>query len=355
MIKKLLFLFVALVFNATYGQLVVNELDSDNTSTDLYEFIELKSAAANFALDGYVLVFFNGANSLSYHALDLDGYTTDINGNFLIGNTGVSPAPTINFANALLQNGPDAVAVYFGNATDFPNNTPATSANLTHAIAYAGNATQPTALMTALGITVFVNENSNAAVGTQSIQRKNDGTYEVKAPTPGANNDGSGIPINYVTVAFTQASYNEGDSFNITFTTSQPVQNETLIMNFTLNNGNFSMSDFSGGLTVSIPVGQTTTQTGIILTNDAIDEGDEEMLFDFQPLPFGYVANNDNIIVRVYDNDYQISSWGTPLNPTYGIVNSTAPAGYYASLEGLSGAALKQAVQDIIANPSIVR
>ncbi|WP_313807728.1 endonuclease [Flavobacterium sp.] len=355
MIKKLLFLFVAFYCNVTFGQLVINEVDSDNTSTDTFEFVEIKSATANFSLNGYALVFYNGANNLSYYALDLDGYSTDINGNILIGNTGVTPSPAINFANSLLQNGPDAVAIYSGNASDFPNNTTATPTGLIHAIAYGTTATQPTALMTALGITEFVNENINSLKDTQSIQRKNDGTYEVKLPTPGANNDGSGIPINYVTVGFTQASYNEGDSFNITFTTSQPVQNETLIMNFTLNNGNFTMSDFSGGLTVSIPVGQTTTQTGIILTNDVVDEGDEEMLFQFQPLPTGYVANNDNIVIRVYDNDYQVQPWGTPLNPTYGIVSSTAPLGYYSSLEGLSGATLKQAVQDIIANPSVVR
>jgi hypothetical protein len=36
------------------------------------------------------------------------------------------------------------------------------------------------------------------------------------------------------------------------------------------------------------------------------------------------------------------------------LVSPTTPNGYYASLEGLSGAALKQALQDIIANPSVV-
>jgi endonuclease I len=55
------------------------------------------------------------------------------------------------------------------------------------------------------------------------------------------------------------------------------------------------------------------------------------------------------------NNDFVVSPWGTPLNPTYGIVSSTAPIGYYASLEGKSGVELKQAVQDIIANPAVVR
>jgi endonuclease I len=49
-----------------------------------------------------------------------------------------------------------------------------------------------------------------------------------------------------------------------------------------------------------------------------------------------------------------LSNFGTPLAPTYGNVTPTIPTGYYASLEGLSGSALKQAIQDIIANPAVV-
>jgi hypothetical protein len=71
-------------------------------------------------------------------------------------------------------------------------------------------------------------------------------------------------------------------------------------------------------------------------------------------IPAQYVRMNDNIIVRIIDNDFVVSPWGTPLNPTYGLVSSTAPDGYYDSLEGKSGAVLKQALQDIIANPATV-
>jgi len=81
MIKKLLLLFIALVSNATFGQIVINELDADTPSTDVKEFIELKSAVPNFPLDGYVVVFFNGSSggttNLSYYAIDLDGLITD--------------------------------------------------------------------------------------------------------------------------------------------------------------------------------------------------------------------------------------------------------------------------------------
>ena len=351
------FLFLGLFsFSQT---VVINEIDSDTDGTDQLEFVELKSSTPNFSLDGYVLVFYNETNTSCYYAYDLDGFTTDINGIAHFGNNQVTPSPVGVIPNNRIQNGPDVVALYLGNASDFQfaiqPGTIATTTNLIDAVAHNNSTSIPTNLMSILGISVCTNENANGLKDFHSIQRRNDGTYEVKLPTPGVNNDGSGVVLNYISVTTSIPVINEGDSFNFIFTTSQPVQNETLIFNFTLNNGNFNLSDFSGGLTVSIPVGQTTGQTGIIVANDGLDEGDEEMKLVYQPLPFGYVANNNNIIYRVYDANYVVQSYGTPINPTYGLVTPTIPTGYYDSLEGLSGSALKQALQDIIANPAVVR
>lgn len=270
------------------------------------------------------------------------------------------PSPAGIIPNSNLQNGPDVVALYLGNASDFPytstSGTLATATNLIDALAYSNsNSTSASNLMAILNLTVSTANVETTNSVSKSIQRKNDGTYEVKEPTPGVNNDGSGVVFNYITVSTSQTSYTEGNSFNFVFTSSQPVQNANLVMNFSLNNGSFTAADFTGGLSVTIPMGQTTTQTEINLLNDGLDEGDEELKFVFQPLPNGYVANTDNIIYRVYDANFTTSSWGTPLNPTYGLVTPTIPLGYYDSLEGLSGAFLKQAVQDIIANPAVVR
>jgi endonuclease I len=359
MIKKILTSIFLVLGISIYSQVVINEIDADTAGTDQLEFVELKSATPNFPLHGYILVFYNETNTSCYFALDLDGFTTDINGIAHFGNNLVSPTPVGLFPNNKIQNGPDVVALYLGNISDFQftvqPGTMATTTNLIDAVAYNNSTAVPTNLMALLGVTVCSNENANGLKDSHSIQRKNDGTYEVKLPTPGMNNDGSGIPINYITVSFSQPSFNEGDSFNITFTTSQPVQNENLIMNFTLANGNFTNLDFSGEVTVTIPVGQTTTQTGIIIANDGIDEGDEEMKFVLQSLPVGYVSYNNNTIYRVYDANFATDSWGTPLNPTYNSVTPTIPTGYYNSIEGLSGAALKQELQRIIADPSVVR
>ena len=87
---KKFYLFIYLFISSiSFGQVVINELDPDTTSTDTIEFIELKTTTPNFSLNGYVVVFFNGTSSgtgnASYYAIDLDGYSTDGNGNILIG------------------------------------------------------------------------------------------------------------------------------------------------------------------------------------------------------------------------------------------------------------------------------
>ncbi len=357
---KLLFNLIVLLGFSANAQVVINELDADTPGSDQLEFIELKSAVANFPLDGYVLVFYNETTTSCYYAYDLDGFSTDINGIAHFGNSQVSPAPAGIISNNKIQNGPDVVALYLGNASDFQFSiqpgTIATPTNMINALAYSSSNTAPTNLMTILGLTVFTNENLTSSIQTHSIQRKNDGSYEVKLPTPGVNNDGSGVILNYISVSIPQASYIEGEIIPITFTTSQPVTGADLIFNFTLDNGNFMVNDFPGtNLTVSIPVGSSTAENTVYLFDDNTDEGDEEMLINIQTLPFGYVANNNSVIIRIYDNDFIVQSYGTPLNPTYGVVTPTIPAGYYDTLEGLSGNSLKQALQEIIANPAVVR
>lgn len=356
--KNIFTLLVILFTCVTYGQVVINELDSDTPSTDDKEFIELKSATPNFSLDGYVLVFFNGnatsttANK-SYYTIGLNGLTTDANGIILIGNSLVSPAPDKIFPDNIIQNGADGVGLYLGNASDFPDDTMATTTNLIDALMYDTSDADATALMTLLGVTTQYNENQNSLQTTQSVQRKTDGTYETKNPTPGLNNDGSGIVFNGISITVNTADKNEGGSFPITFTTQTNVTSD-LTFNFTLNNSTFTTADFTGNTTVFIPSGSNSFTTNITLTDDVLDEGDEILKIKFGTIPSQYKRLNDNIEFRVIDNDFTVAPFGTPLNPTYGIVANTMPTGYYDSLEGLSGAALKQAIQNIIANPAVV-
>lgn len=358
MFKKLLFSFLLFTTFSFQAQIVINELDSDTPSTDDKEFIELKSSTAFLPLDGYVLVLYNGTGSqinLSYYVIDLDGYTTDINGIFVIGNSLVSPVPNKFLPESIFQNGPDGVALYLGNSSDFPNNTLATSTNLVNAIVYGTADPDASSLMTILGVTTQLNESAGTGGSTaNSIQRKNDGTYESKPPTPGANNDGTGFIYNGITIAVSAITTTEVGSVTVTFTTQTNVVSN-LNFNFTLDNGSFNSSDFTGTTAVFIPAGSNTFSTTLNLVDDVLDEGDELAKVKFGTLPSQYNRLNDEIEIRVIDNDFYTLPFGTPLNPTYGNVTSTAPTGYYSSLEGLSGPALKQALQNIIANPAVVR
>ena len=357
MLKKLFFSFVFLCFSLSNAQIVINELDSDSPSTDDKEFIELKSSTPNFSLNGYVLVLFNGTGSqanLSYYVIDLDGYTTDINGIIVIGNSLVSPVPEKILPDNIFQNGPDGVGLYLGSSTDFPNLTPATATNLIDALVYDTGDADATSLMAALGVISQIDENANGLQTTQSIQRKNDGTYESKTPTPGANNDGIGFIYNGITISIPALQVTEGNTINITFTTQTPVTSN-LTFTFSLNSGSINNPDFTGNTTVFISIGSSSFTTTITFVDDTLDEGDEVAVIKFGAIPNQYNRINDQIEFRVIDNDFIVSPWGTPLNPTYGNVTPTIPVGYYNSIEGLSGAALKQGLQNIIANPSIVR
>ena len=179
---------------------IINELDSDTPGTDAAEFVELyDGGAGDTALDGLVVVFYNGSNDLSYAAFDLDGFQTDASGYFTLGNPGV-PGVDLVFnpgAAGLLQNGADAVAIFAGNATDFPTGTAVTTTNLLDAIVYDTDDADDAGLLALLNPgQPQVNENGGGSGDTQSSQRcpnglggaRNTSTYLQGAPTPGAVN-----------------------------------------------------------------------------------------------------------------------------------------------------------------------
>ena len=357
--KKLLLFVIILFSTISFSQLVINEVDADNPGSDVNEFVEIKSTVPNFSLNGYVLVFFNGGTSgttkTSYLAIDLDGYSTNINGIVHFGNPFVSPTPAGIIPQNGIQNGPDGVAIYIGNDTDFPINTTATTTNLIDGLAYTGSTTvNATALMAVFGTLVCPYDFQASNSVSKSIQRKNDGTFEVKVPTPGVPNDGSGIVLNYVTITTNFASLVEGQNLLITATTSTAVAGQPLVFSFTLDNGSFSSADYSGLTSITIPVGAISGSASVQILNDGSIEGDEELKITFGSTPSNYSLYNNNKIIRVDDANFTVSNFGTPLNPTYGNVSSTAPMEYYSSIEGLSGAALKQELQNIIANPNVV-
>ncbi len=358
-IISILFVFVSAL---SWSQvLVINELDCDNPSTDTEEFVEIKSQTPNFSTDGYVLVFFNGSTSggdSSYLTIDLTGYTTDSNGLLVIGSTGVSPYPQVLISVSVIQNGADAVAIYQASPDDFPEETVATITNLIDVLLYDTNDSDDLTM-----IDIFNDDpnfediqqiNEGSSGNTNSIQRNNDGTYFSGTPTPRQFNDGSGIIFNAIEISVAESLYNEDDTFDITFTADANVTSD-VDFTISLNNFGFNTSDYTGMLNLTIPNGQNSTSTTITLVDDTDNEGDEVLQIRFLDLVEPIVASNNRVEVRIVDNDFTVAAWGTPLNPTTGIVQSTQTAGYYDNLDGLADVDLRQALQNIIADPATVR
>ncbi|QXP79802.1 MULTISPECIES: endonuclease [Winogradskyella] len=359
--KKITILVLLLISGVSWSQvLVINELDADSPSVDTQEFIELKSETPNFSTDGYILVFFNGSSSggdSSYFTYNLNGLTTDINGLLVIGSSNITPFPQALMSENVIQNGPDAVGIYEALTSDFLEGTIATQDNLIDAMVYGTNDSDATGLLEKLGETMQYNDSGTNA-NPKSIQRFVDEmgvvTFSSVTPTPRRENDGSGIAVNSIAISVIDTQIEEGAIFDIIFTADTNVDSD-LNFNISLDNDSFDISDYTGNTNITILSGENTATTTITLVDDADDEGDEVLKIRFLDLVEPIIANNGDIEIRVVDNDFVVAAWGTPLEPTFGIVETTQPTGYYNSLDGLADVTLRQALQDIIADPSIVR
>ncbi|VAW22471.1 Chitinase, partial [hydrothermal vent metagenome] len=200
--KSLLYYSICLLISpfsqqVTSANIIINEIDCDTEGTDNMEFVELyDGGAGNTSLNGLVVVFFNGYNDLSYSSFDLDGYSTDTSGYFVLGNSLV-PGVDLIFPNRRLQNGADAVALYEADGTDFPSGTAVTTLNILDAIVYATDDADDPGLLILLNIgEPQVNENMFNEKVSHSVQRmpngsggfRNTSTYFAGYPTPDAIN-----------------------------------------------------------------------------------------------------------------------------------------------------------------------
>ncbi|MDA9849536.1 endonuclease [Flavobacteriaceae bacterium] len=355
--KSITLIFISFFYINTYSQLFINEIDSDTDSLDQLEFIEIKSESPNFSLDGYIIVLFNGSSNgsdSSYLALDLNGFQTDLNGLFLIGNNNVSPSAQIIVPNNSIQNGADAVAIYQAPLSDFPNSTLATTTNLVDALVYDTSDSDDENLMQLLGVNIQINENENGNKDFESIQRSNNGSYFVDTPTPREVNEGNGVFLNGINFSFDQDFYNEGDQIQINFTTEEALQ-ESITIFFNLEYQNFDSNDYSDIDNVTIQSGEDSASVLIDIIDDEINEGDEDLMLSLDFQNENFILLNNNQIIRVNDNDFIIADYGTPINPTYANVNNLFSENYYSNLNGLAGEDLIIALKEIISNPELVR
>lgn len=193
--------FITSIVDGLDAQVIINEVDADTPGSDKLEFVELyDGGTGNTNLSGLVVVFFNGNDDASNASFDLDGFRTGSNGYFVLGNVGVGNVQLV-FTPGALQNGPDAVALYSGNKSDFPDDTPVTTENLLDAIVYDTNDPDDVGLLVLLNSgQPQVNEDgagdktnhSNQRIPNGSGGARNTDTYSQFPPTPGEPNVGSG-------------------------------------------------------------------------------------------------------------------------------------------------------------------
>lgn len=177
---------------------LINEVDADTPGIDAAEFIELfDGGVGNTVLDGLSIVLFNGEDDRSYLTLELDGYSTDADGYFVMGNEAVSGAKAL-FAGGLLQNGPDAVALVAGSSLEYPDGTTVTDTVPFDAFVYSRPAQVDPELQSLLEPgQPQVDENGRGDADAHSSQRCPNGAgglrmttaYKQNTPTPGTAND----------------------------------------------------------------------------------------------------------------------------------------------------------------------
>ncbi len=198
----------------TTADIRINESNCTPTGS---EFIELYSENG-FTLDGLVIVHFNGNGNDSEWAYDLDGITIPPGGYYVLCENTNSNGYCDEVVGVFdsLQDGPEAIAIYLGDATDFPNNTPATTINLVDALAYdTGDADDD--ILTDLGLTEQIDEDENGASSTESVQR---GSWFVAPETPGAMN--AALPVELINFR----AQKQTESINLFWQTASETHND---------------------------------------------------------------------------------------------------------------------------------
>jgi hypothetical protein len=108
-----------LVLNGNPQRLIINEIDYDNTGTDMFEYVEVYNPSdKEVALEGLWVVFVNGATSAEYNAAYLGEYETlPAHTYLLVGGAGVDvPEGTYKIdpgwtTDAIENGAPDGVAI----------------------------------------------------------------------------------------------------------------------------------------------------------------------------------------------------------------------------------------------------
>ena len=319
--------FIQLVFEPIIppATVLINELDCDQVGNDSLEFVELyDGGVGNYPLDQYTVVFFNGSTDQCYMSFDLDGYTTDSAGYFVIGNSDV-PGVSLVFANNLLQNGADAVALFVDSAATFPAGTLITLTNLVDALVYETADPTDIQLLALLNTgqpqideDLYVNKDiaSCSRIPNGSGGLRNTYTYLPAPPTPKAVNRAMPSLV-WQSSVFTESLNNDGSAPDVLY--------------FKLNHLLFSsVGSFTDGVeyvVANVPAGLTavlttlTDTTGTLtLTGNALSHLNADdvnnLTVTFQDAAYNGLTSNfvignskNNIVVDFFDTTPLTLTW----------------------------------------------
>ncbi|XP_078612986.1 uncharacterized protein LOC144882825 [Branchiostoma floridae x Branchiostoma japonicum] len=189
--------------NSPIPDIIISELNADNPGSDDQEYLELRNkGSVTVSLRNFVVVFYNGANNQAYYVLDLSSYSIPARGFFTIGSANVSPRPDIVTTDLSIQNGPDAVALYYGDPGSFSSGMTVTNTNLRDVLIYskrAGDTVAGLSDVLAPGQQLVV-ENEQAVAEDESISRCGGvdantlSQFRVTFATPGGENNCAPLP-----------------------------------------------------------------------------------------------------------------------------------------------------------------
>jgi hypothetical protein len=269
----------------TVAEVVINELNADNPGgNDTQEFVELYGEA-NASLDNLVIVFYGGSTGGSYAAFDLDGYSTDENGFFVLGDT-LTTNVDYMITSATLQNGADGVALFVGNGSDFPNTTLPTTINLVDVMIYGTDDAPATSLITGFGLDVMF---PGYAQFNETVQAAGLDLTQSRIP------DGGPALSNYNVVlqALTPGTFN----VNVSVQEIEGFDQLTLYPNPTSNNFNIQWNSNSNEL-VQVRIADITGKI-VYQNSHAVSVGMNTLEMDSQTWANGYYTIELNVNDRI--------------------------------------------------------
>mgnify|MGYP003960870443 CR=1 FL=1 len=260
--KLLSIVFLTLTISFLNAQVLINEFDTNTSSSEYLELFNTTVADIDLAASGYSLVFYNGSDDSEYQTTALTG-TIPANGFFVLAESAASDlggyTPDQNASWTSFQNGVDAVALV-SNGTQVD------------AIIYGSSA--DTGLETLLGLSGILISNgssgssSRVTDGQGGASYANDDWHITASRTPGSTNEVA--PPSYTAYTIVEIQTPVSDSDDASQHEDELVETSGIIT--AANSYSFYMqdgtADYSGVYVYNSPgtavVGDNITVTGMV-------------------------------------------------------------------------------------------